>query len=88
MYGTLVVNSWVGIHDGCQIDFNVNGSGGTFVTVTGKTEPFELFFGSESLRAFLDQGRKALAEMDALAEQEAGGAGKQAESCEAGGKVA
>jgi hypothetical protein len=70
MYGTLVVNSWVGIHDGCDITFNVQGSDAVYATVSGTSQPFEFFFQIESLRTFLEQGSKALAEMNARFEQE------------------
>jgi len=71
MYGTLVVNSWVGIHEGCDITYSVNGSDGVYVVVSGKAMPFEFFFDCEALREFLAQGGKALAEMDVMAEREA-----------------
>lgn len=70
MYGTLIVNSWVGIHEGCDITFNVQGSDAVYATVSGKSQPFEFFFQVESLRTFLEQGGQALAEMDARFEQE------------------
>jgi hypothetical protein len=70
MYDTLIVNSWVGIHEGCDITFNVQGSDAVYATVSGKSQPFEFFFQVESLRTFLEHGSKALAEMDARFEQE------------------
>lgn len=70
MFGTLVVNSWVGIHEGCGITCDVQGGNAVFVTVSGEDQPFEFFFEAEALRAFLEQGTRALAEMDRLAEQE------------------
>lgn len=71
MYGTLVVNSWVGIHEGCDITYNVQGSDAVYVTVSAKAQPFEFFFDAEALRTFLEQGSQAMAKMDTLAEQEA-----------------
>lgn len=70
MYGTLVVNSWVGIHEGCDIKYSVNGSDGVHVTASGKAQPFEFFFDFEALRKFVELGGKALAEMEVLANQE------------------
>ncbi len=65
MYGTLVVNSWVGIHEGCDITYNVNGTDGVYVTVSGNAQPFEFFFDVAALRKFVELGGEALAEMDA-----------------------
>lgn len=67
MYGTLVVNSWVGIHEGCDIAYNVHGSDDVYVTVRGTAQPFEFFFQADALRKFVELGGKALAEMEALA---------------------
>jgi hypothetical protein len=69
-YGTLVVNSWVSIHEGCDITYSVNGSDGTHFTAGDKAHPFEFFFQAEALRQFIELGVKALAEMDALAAKE------------------
>lgn len=70
MYGTLIVNSWVGIHEGCDITYHVSGSDDVHVMVSGKAQPFEFFFQAEALRKFVELGGRALVEMDALAEQE------------------
>jgi hypothetical protein len=70
MYGTLVVNSWVGIHEGCEITHSVSGSEGTHFVVGGQAQPFEFFFQTEALRQFVELGVKALAEMDAVAAKE------------------
>jgi uncharacterized Fe-S cluster-containing radical SAM superfamily protein len=70
MHGTLIVNSWVSIHEGCEITYSVNGSEGTSFTASSKTQPFEFFFQAEALRQFIAHGTKALAEMDALAAKE------------------
>jgi hypothetical protein len=70
MYSTLIVNSWVGIHEDCDITYNVNGSDGTYFTASGKAQPFEFFFQADALRKFVELGSKALAEMDALAAKE------------------
>jgi hypothetical protein len=78
MHGTLVVNSWVGIHEGCEITYNLNGSSGVYVSVSGKADPFEFFFEAEALRQFLALGGKALTEIDALAAQEQAEASAQA----------
>lgn len=69
-YGTLVVNSWVNIHEGCEITYSVNGSDGACFAAGGKTQPFEFFFQAEALRQFLTLGVTALAEMDAQADKE------------------
>jgi len=70
MYGTLIINSSVAIHEGCDIAYNVQGSDDVFVNVSGETQPFELYFQSDALRTFLALGNAALAEMDALADRE------------------
>jgi hypothetical protein len=77
MYGTLVINSWVSIHEGCEIKYNLNGSGGTYVTVSGNGDPFEFFFETEALRQFLEVGGTALTELDTLAAQEEAAASPQ-----------
>jgi hypothetical protein len=70
MFDSLVVNSWVGIHDGCAITHSVGGSDSTHFTATGNTQSFEFSFQSEALRRFVERGVEALAEMDALAARE------------------
>ena len=70
MHGTLVVNSWVGIHQGCDITFRVNTSEDVYVTVSGGAAPFEFFFEETSLRQFIELGTEALAKMAALVEQD------------------
>ncbi len=70
MYGTLVVNSWVGIHEGCDITYNLSGSDGVYVTVSGKAQPFEFFFDVAALRKFVELGGKALTEMAVPANQD------------------
>lgn len=70
MHGTLVVNSWVGIHEGCDIDFRVNTSEDVYVTVSDGAAPFEFFFEETALRQFIELGSEALAKMAALAEQD------------------
>jgi hypothetical protein len=70
MYGTLVVNSWVSIHDGCDITSHVSGSDDVHFNVEGKGQPFELYFQADALRQFLEAGSQALAAMDAIAAQE------------------
>jgi hypothetical protein len=70
MHGTLIVNSWVSIHEGCEITYSVSGSDGTHFTAGGKAQPFEFFFQAAALRQFIELGVKALAEMDALAAKE------------------
>ena len=73
MYGTLVVNSWVDIHEGCDITYSVNDSDSMHFTASGTAQPFEFFFQTNALRQFIEQGIKALAEMDALAAKEEAG---------------
>lgn len=70
MHGTLVVNSWVSIHDGCEITYNVNDSDSAQFTVSGTAQSFEFFCQAEALRRFIEQGVTALAEMDVLAAKE------------------
>lgn len=70
MHGTLIVNSWVSIHEGCDITYSVEGSDNAHFTAGDKAQPFEFFFQAEALRKFIEQGVKALAEMDALADKE------------------
>jgi hypothetical protein len=70
MYGTLVVNSWVSIHEGCEITYSVDGSDGAHFTAGDTTQPFEFFLQAEALRQFVEQGTRALAEMDVLAAKE------------------
>ncbi|HWC79945.1 MAG TPA: hypothetical protein VG756_08285 [Pseudonocardiaceae bacterium] len=80
MYGNLIVNSWVGIHEGCDLTCSVNGSDGAYFMANGKEQPFEFFFDFAALSTFVELGNKALAEMTALAEQdEAEWAREQAE---------
>lgn len=70
MYGKLVVNSWVGTHEGCDITYNVQGSDAVYATISGKDQPFEFFCQTDALLEFIGQSGKALAEMNVLAEQE------------------
>jgi hypothetical protein len=63
MRGNLVVNSWVGIHEGCDITYRVDGDDGVYVTVSGHAEPFEFFFEAAALRDFITRGTEALAEL-------------------------
>lgn len=70
MYGQLVVNAWVGINEGCEITCNVEGSDEVHIKVSGQAQPFEFHFQADAFERFLDLGGKALAEMNALAEQE------------------
>jgi hypothetical protein len=70
MHGTLIVNSWVSIHEGCDFAYKVDSSDNAHFTVGDKTQQFEFFFQAEALRTFVEQGSKALAEMDALAAKE------------------
>lgn len=74
MYGTLVVNAWAGIHEGCDVTYNVEGSDDVYVTVSGqKQQPFEFYFQAAALRTFLERGGAALAEMNAIAAREEAG---------------
>lgn len=68
MHDTLVVNSWVGIHEGCDINFRVHGSDDVYVTLSGGAVPFEFFFEAKTLRQFIELGGEALSEMAALSE--------------------
>lgn len=76
MYSSVAVGSWVDIHDGCPIRFEVCGSGVAFVTCGPETaDNFQFMLESEALREFLRVGCEALREMDALhTREEAGGA--------------
>lgn len=65
-YGKLIFNAWVGIHDGCDMTYKVNGGDGVCVTVNDKTQPpLEFFFAADALRQFVALCGAALAEMDA-----------------------
>lgn len=66
MYGTLVVNSWVSIREGCDITYNVHGNDDVDFLIGGSNnQTFELVYQAEALRKFVELGSKALAEMDA-----------------------
>jgi hypothetical protein len=65
MHSTLVVNSWVGIHEGCDMAYRLHNDEGVYVTLSGTTnEPFELFIEKEALRQFGALVGTALAELD------------------------
>lgn len=68
---TLVIGSWVSLHDGCDISGDVGGSDAAMLTVRGTGgQPFELHFQAETLRQFVAVAAQTLAAMDALAIQE------------------
>lgn len=72
MRSNLVVNAWVGMHDGCEISYNVRTGDDVYVTVTGNDDPsFEFYFQREALARFVEGGGEALAEMTRLAATEA-----------------
>ena len=74
-YGTLDVNAWVAVHDGCEISCKPHPGSGVSVTVTGTNrrrgpggdEEFEFWFETGALRMFLALGTDALAELDSAA---------------------
>lgn len=71
MYGTFAVNAWADIHEGCQVTYRVRGSNDAYLTVSDrKQQPFEIYFKGDALRQFVEQGGRALAEMDELAARE------------------
>lgn len=70
-YGTLIVTTWFGIHEGCEIKYTVDGSDSANFVVSGEGQPFEFYLEVESLRQFTEHATTALAEMDALADKEA-----------------
>jgi len=63
MHANLVVNSWVGIREGCDITYRVDEPDGVYLTVSGHSEPFEFFFDAVALRDFVTRGNEALAEL-------------------------
>ncbi len=67
----VTLGSWVAIHDGCPIRYEIYGSGGARV-LCGKPPAFEFEIDSEALRELLQVGDEALREMDALHAQEQG----------------
>ena len=68
----LAVSSWVAIREGCPMRCDVLGSGETHFLCGSPTDGIEFSFDPDALRAFLELGTKALAEMDArYAEEEA-----------------
>ena len=70
-YGNLDVNSWVGIHNGCDFTCKVHDSDGVNITVSGKQlKPFEFFIEPDALRTLLERAGTALAELDDMAKRE------------------
>jgi hypothetical protein len=68
---TLIIGSWVSLHDGCDITSDVGSSDAALLTLRGSgQQPFELHCQTEPLRRLVEAGRQALAEMDAIAVQE------------------
>ena len=70
MRDTLVIGSWVSLHEGCEITSDVGGNDAALLTVRGTGQPFELHLQAEPLRQLVEAASQALAEMDALAIQE------------------
>ena len=68
--GTVKVSSWVAIHDGCPISYEICGSAGTRVQCGKEADGFEFEIDSEALRELLRLGDEALREMDAIHEKE------------------
>ena len=84
---TLVIGSWVSLHEGCQISSDVGGSDAALLTLRGSgQQPFELHCQAVPLRQLVEAGTHALAEMDALAVQE--GAAQAAREHAASGQTA
>jgi hypothetical protein len=72
MHDSLVVNSWVGVHEGCNMVYKLHGEEGVYLTLTGNADqPFELFFETEALRQFGTLVNAALTELDSAATQKA-----------------
>jgi hypothetical protein len=70
MSDKIIINSWVGIHEGCDLTYSVNGSDGVFFMAGDTAQPFEFFFDFAALQTFVGLGGKALTEMSARAEAE------------------
>ncbi len=66
----LRVSSYVTITEGCPMRFRVNTSDDVEFSFGDVRSPFEFVFDNESLRAHVALAAEALAEMDALKEQE------------------
>lgn len=65
------VTTWISIDDGCQISFDVKGSGEMdFIIGENDIEGFGMNLRSEALREFVSLGAEALCRMDALAADE------------------
>jgi hypothetical protein len=73
---TLIVGAWAMLQEGCEITSDVGSSDAALLTARGiGQQPFELHFQAEPLRRFVECGTQALAEMDALADQESAASG-------------
>ncbi|MGQ0841878.1 hypothetical protein [Actinokineospora sp.] len=71
MYGNLVIGTWVDISEGCPMKFSVSGSDAVHVMLgESSRDGFELAFDVAALRSFAQLSSKAVAEMDAIYEQE------------------
>jgi hypothetical protein len=69
--GTVVINAWVSVQNGCRITYTASRGSGAGFTVLGKhggneggNSEFEFFFETDALREFLRLGTEALAELD------------------------
>ncbi len=71
MHGDLTVGSWVEIHEGCPIRFEIGGSGVAFVLCgPDPQDTFQFTLEAEVLREFVRLGADTLREMDAISERE------------------
>lgn len=71
MFRNPSVTTWISIEDGCQISYDVKGSGEMdFIVGENDIEGFGMNLRSEALRELLSLGAEALSKMDAIAAEE------------------
>lgn len=63
-HGTVILHAWVEIAQGCKVKHELVGTSGVSFTITSKTEPFEMYFDTDTLRAFTEHATIALADLD------------------------
>lgn len=71
MLENLVVGAWIGVRAGCDMTYVINSEDDIDFMLDDGKRRFEFAIETEALRALLDVGSKALAEMEARAKQEA-----------------
>jgi hypothetical protein len=63
---SVVISSSVDAREGCEVDFEIAGSGMVWAYLGSDREGFDLSMHPEVLREFLRQGEKVLREMDEM----------------------